>query len=194
MPKAVDVDQKRAEFVAASWDVIAREGLKAATLRRVAAEAGCTTGALTHYFANRRALLIGALRSAHFQAGARMLARLEGDAPVREKLRAVLLESLPLDAVRVREWRVWLAFWAEAMNDAELASENDRRYEEWRALLEGLFSGIEGAANLSAQAIAFIDGLGLRVARVAPGDAAALSREQAACGELLDAWLASLRL
>ena len=54
MPKSVDPTQKRAAFVAASWDVIAAEGLRGATLRRVAAEAGCTTGALTHYFSDRR--------------------------------------------------------------------------------------------------------------------------------------------
>ena len=73
MPKTVDPAQKRAELVDASWDVIAAEGLKGATLRRVAAEAGCTTGALTHYFPDRRSLLVAALRSAHFQAAARML-------------------------------------------------------------------------------------------------------------------------
>ena len=49
--------------------VIATEGLRGATLRRVAAEAGCTTGALTHYFADRQALLTAALQAAQRQTG-----------------------------------------------------------------------------------------------------------------------------
>ena len=125
MPKSVDPIQKRAELVSASWDVIAAEGLKAATLRRVAAEAGCTTGALTHYFRDRRALLIDALRSAHYQAGGRMADAASRAASDLARLKAVLLEALPLDAARLREWRVWLAFWAEAMNDSELAEDGD---------------------------------------------------------------------
>ena len=63
MPKVVNHEEQRAGFVTASWEVIAEEGLGAATLRRVAAAAGMTTGALTHYFSDREALLVEALRA-----------------------------------------------------------------------------------------------------------------------------------
>ena len=53
MPKTVDPIEKRAEFVTASWNVIAERGFDAVSLRSVAAAAGCTTGALTHYFSDR---------------------------------------------------------------------------------------------------------------------------------------------
>ena len=169
MPKSVDPGEKRAELVAASWDVIAAEGLKGATLRRVAAEAGCTTGALTHYFSDRRSLLVGALRAAHFQAGARMREASRRSADPLEQLEAILLEALPLDAARLREWRVWLAFWAEAMNDAELAKENARRYTEWRALLLEVVAPLrQDAATAEREVddlIALVDGLGLRITR-----------------------------
>ena len=78
---------------AASWDVIAREGLKAATLRRVADEAACTTGALTHYFADRKSLLIDALRAVHYQAGARMIEAAGRASSDLERLRALLREA-----------------------------------------------------------------------------------------------------
>ncbi len=188
MPKSVDPNQKRAEFVAASWDVIASEGLKAATLRRVAAEAGCTTGSLTHYFSDRRSLLIDALRAAHYQAGARMLEAAEQAPSELERLKAVLLEALPLDEPRLREWRVWLAFWAESMNDAELAEENARRYAEWRALLQELVGPLtRNAAQTEeevAHLVALIDGLGLRVARHTEADAA-LEAQQRECAATL---------
>ena len=86
-----------------------------------------------------------------------------------ERLEAVLLEALPLDGPRLREWRIWLAFWAESMNDAELAEENGRRYAEWRALLLELVAPLApdstGAEREVAHLIALIDGLGLRLAR-----------------------------
>ena len=184
MPKSVDPTEKRAELVAASWDVIAAEGLKAATLRRVAAQAGCTTGALTHYFSDRRALLIAALRAAHFQAGARMFEASQRAMSDPDRLRSVLLEALPLDAPRLREWRVWLAFWAESMNDAELAAENDRRYAEWRELLEEAVRPLIGSEAEREQElallIALVDGLGLRIARNTAGEAA-LEGERREC-------------
>lgn len=188
MPKSVDPIQKRAELVAASWDVIAADGLKAATLRRVAAEAGCTTGALTHYFSDRRALLIDALRSAHFQAGARMLEAAERAPSGLERLKRVLLEALPLDPPRLREWRVWLAFWAESMNDPQLADENARRYTEWRRLVVDLVTPFEQNAAQTepevAHLVALIDGLGLRLARH-PEKGAALAAQQRECEAIL---------
>jgi AcrR family transcriptional regulator len=186
VPKAVDRTEKRAEFVAASWNVIASEGLRAATLRRVASEAGCTTGSLTHYFPDRRSLLIDSLRSAHFQAGARMLETAKQAPTDFERLEAVLLEALPLDKPRMREWRVWLAFWAEAMNDPELAKENTRRYAEWRSMLSDLVSPlVANTADADHEVdhlIALIDGLGLQLARdVDDGAALEALRRDCAC-------------
>ncbi len=184
MPKAVDRTEKRAEFVAASWNVIASEGLRAATLRRVASEAGCTTGSLTHYFPDRRSLLTASLRSAHFQAGARMLKAAKQASTDFARLEAVLSEALPLDALRMREWRVWLAFWAESMNDPELAEENSRRYAEWRSMLSDIVSPlVANSADVDREVdhlIALIDGLGLHLARDVE-DGAALETRRRAC-------------
>ncbi len=188
MPKSVDVEEKRAEFVRASWDVIAAEGFEAATMRRVASEAGCTTGSLTHYFADRRSLLIEALRSAHFQAGERMGKVAEEGSPF-ERLHAVLLESLPLDSVRMREWKVWLAFWGASINDPAIASEDAKRYAEWRALLENLLTPLSQDPEHEADLIiALVDGLGIGLAR-AGFAGAALKRKQSECEAALNRYL-----
>ncbi len=188
MPKSVDPSERRAELVAASCEVIATEGLKGATLRRVAAEAGCTTGALTHYFSDRRSLLIDALRAVHYQAGGRMAEAARRASSDLERLKAILLEALPLDEPRLREWRVWLAFWAESMNDAELAEENARRYAEWRELLQEVVGSLTRhgaqAEHEVAHLVALVDGLGLRLARHTEGDAA-LEAQQRECVDTL---------
>ena len=184
MPRTVDPDRKRADLVAASWDVIAREGLAGATLRKVAAEAGCTTGALTHYFRDRRALLTAALRAAHAQAGTRMAEAARAATAPTARLRAVLQEALPLDATRMREWRVWLAFWAESMHDPALTAENARRYDEWRALLRATLAPLcTSDARVEEELdalVALVDGLGVGLARHAERDDA-LAAQQEAC-------------
>ncbi len=190
MPRAVNAEEKREEFIDASIEVIAAEGLSSATLRRVAQQSGCTTGSLTHYFPNRNALLRDTLRAVHANAGERMeAAALEGDAPAR--LRDVLLESLPLDEVRLKEWRVWLAFWSASMDDPELTAENERRYDEWMGALRSLLAPIVNKADLdgeTAALLAFIDGLGVGVARQFVGQKA-MAQAQKACEETLGRYL-----
>jgi hypothetical protein len=50
----------------------------------------------------------------------------------------VLLEALPVDEERQLEWKVWLAFWGRAAADERLRSEQERRYAQWRGLLDRL--------------------------------------------------------
>ncbi|HBO3911205.1 TetR/AcrR family transcriptional regulator [Pseudomonas aeruginosa] len=52
-----DHNAKRAELLAAAISVIAREGYAGASMRRVAQHAGCTTGAVTYYFANKEEMV-----------------------------------------------------------------------------------------------------------------------------------------
>ncbi len=164
MPKLVDHDAKRVELVAAASEVIAKHGLAAATLRTVAEVAGCTTGSLTHYFRDRHALLVAALRSAHEAAALRMFQCANAEPDPRRRLRAVLLEALPLDEARLAEWRIWLAFWNEAATDRALRLENGRRTEEWTSLLELLVAPWAPRPALAAASLrAVVDGLGLQV-------------------------------
>ena len=189
MPKSVDPLARQEEFITASWNVIARVGLAAASLRRVAAEAGCTTGSLTHYFSDRQALLTATLRQAHFAAGKRMKTAAQDATTDFGRLRAVLLESLPLDATRLREWKVWLCFWGAAMNDDQLSGEDARRYAEWRKLLQSLIAPLHDDPSEETHLLmSMIDGLGLQLAR-SRQTGSSLMRQQKACAAALDAYL-----
>jgi AcrR family transcriptional regulator len=168
MPKVVDHDQRRAEFVAAACTVIADEGIEAATIRRIAAVAGCTTGRVTHYFGAKDEILVAALRRVHHAAGARMLEHFRTKRGV-DALRAILLDALPLDSKRSLEWRVWLAFWGRASTDAILIEEQQHRYAEWRRLLRAVIAATSGKPAASDQVrllvdlvAGTIDGLGIQ--------------------------------
>src|SRR5919198_1840349 len=62
MPRIVDHEQRRAEVAAAVWRIVSRDGLEAATVRRVAAETGMSTSVVSHYFAGKDDLLRLAFR------------------------------------------------------------------------------------------------------------------------------------
>lgn len=64
MPKMVDAGARERELRAATLRVIAREGVGGVTIRRVAAELGRSTTAVTHYTADREQLLSSAVEGA----------------------------------------------------------------------------------------------------------------------------------
>src|SRR5918998_3739890 len=100
MPKVVDHEQRREELAAAVWRLASRDGLEAVTVRRVAEEAGWSTGALVHYFADKEELLLFAFRTVADRV-MRRLAEAEGQETDPLLLaRAALVEGLPLDRER----------------------------------------------------------------------------------------------
>lgn len=176
MPKIVDHEKRRAELLEASLALVAEEGIEAATMRRLASAAACTTGAVTYYFDGRDALLIAMLRHAHARAALRMAEAAGNEHDPLQRLWAILLEALPLDDERVSEWRVWLAFWGTAAGRADLRREHEARYKEWRALLS---SAVRVLIADAAQARLFVDsvqsivdGYGVQIALCGSGDAA----------------------
>jgi len=135
MPRTVDPVERRARVAAAARAVIARDGLDATSVRRVAAEAGSSTTVVTHYFADKQALLVAAVQDAYAAVAARMVAHVEAGPGGLPTLRAVLVEALPLDAVRAAEARVWMAFWSAASTSPALRAVQGKGYREWRQLV-----------------------------------------------------------
>ncbi|HKA82343.1 MAG TPA: TetR family transcriptional regulator C-terminal domain-containing protein [Acidimicrobiales bacterium] len=119
MPKIVDHDARRAELARAVWAVARREGIEHASVRTVAAEAGCSAGSLRHYFPNQSDLLAFALQVVVDRIRSR-LAGIDRDREPRRAARHVLHELLPLDDERRAENEVWLAFTARALVDPSL--------------------------------------------------------------------------
>ena len=189
MPREVDSDERRQRIAAAALAAVAEGGFEAATMRAIAARAGCTTGMVTHHFSSRAEIMVTALRAVHEQAARRMAACASNPDPT-SALVAVVHEALPLDDARRREWRVWLAFWGAAAVDEALRVEHERRYGEWRRLLDRLVHGARPGATAPQRRVAVdllagaVDGLGLQAslepARFRPGRLEALAAAQVA--------------
>ncbi len=139
MPKIVDHAERRREVLDATWRVIARSGLDAATTRAIAEEAGYSIGVLTHYFNDKQDILVSAHRLAFARARDRILTATR-DHTGTAALRLAMLEALPLDAERFVEAQVDVSFLGQSVGDAHLRGIRSTTYQEsrqlWRRFLD----------------------------------------------------------
>jgi AcrR family transcriptional regulator len=126
VPKIVDHDERRDQISHAACVVIARLSLDQLTLRDIARAAGCTTGAVTHYFADKGEVLAAALDWVFRARERRLETEFDSGTP---KLRQVLSQLLPLDEQRVLESRVMCAFIGKAYSDESLQALRRSRAE-----------------------------------------------------------------
>jgi AcrR family transcriptional regulator len=173
MPRVVDHELKRTDVAEATWRVIEKHGLHAATIRAIAEEAGCSTGAIVHYFKNKDDVFIFSLRLATDRLAQR-IERCRQGVSGHETLRRVFAEYLPLDGERALEWHIWVAFLTRSVNNPRLTQEQRTWYKGFRNLLrdiilEGQQSGAfrsdidpgEEADTL----VALVDGIGVHAIR-----------------------------
>ncbi|MFG2908353.1 TetR/AcrR family transcriptional regulator [Kitasatospora sp. NPDC048286] len=198
-PARGDHDARRSEVSEGVWRVLSSRGFEGLTLRAVAAELGASTGLLTHYFPNKRALLSHALE----ELDRRSLARprrtepADGGPPPSglARVRASLLDVLPLDDEAAADNRIWVGSWDHALADPELADAHAGRYARSRTALTAHVADAQRLGELPAQADpaalaagaqAFVLGLVVQ-ALFAPEEFPAQRQT-----ELLDAYLAGL--
>jgi len=197
MPKIVDHDARRAELAASVWRLASREGLGAVTMRRVAGEAGWSTGSLAHYFADKEELLVFAFQTVADRVGQRVVKAAERTRDPLELVRAQLVEGLAIDAERRAEVLVWFAFLGLAETRPRLTKAGRDAYRLWRdrvaktlasAQRQGLVDDSVDPTREAAALIALVDGLAIQ----ASFDARAMPAARQI--EILDERLARLAL
>jgi AcrR family transcriptional regulator len=134
MPRRVRDPQSKEHLVAAAWRLVAESGPSATTLRAVAAEAGVTTGSVTHYFTDKAELMAEVQRYNGTLAANRVLAAV-GDRRALAAAQQATLALLPLDQERVTCWRVWLAFWSQEPPQRPTDGGFAQGYRAWSALI-----------------------------------------------------------
>lgn len=162
MPKRVDALAQRQSLASAAITVIDGVGIEGARLRDVAKAARVTTGAVTHYFDGKDALLEAALA----EVARRIRERLDDPADSRKSPLDQAAAFLPLDEARRGEWRVWLAFWGRAIAEPRLAVVHRDHYAGFVERLAASFvaqgAAADQAQGLADAVIAAIDGVGTR--------------------------------
>ncbi|MEV0283852.1 TetR family transcriptional regulator C-terminal domain-containing protein [Kribbella sp. NPDC050820] len=175
MPKIVDHDARREEIAEALWRVVRRDGIRAASVRTIAAEAGWSAGAVRYYFPDQAGLLSFAMDLVSRRVTERVSAlQPKGDAPTA--VLRYLEEVIPLDAERRSEFDIWMSFMAQAQAESGaggLRAHVDKVQDGLRELCETLLQALAKEGGLRAgtdlrreieRLHALIDGLALHAA------------------------------
>ena len=140
MPIQVDRESQREHVTSLAAGLVAQEGVAALTFRRVAEAAGSSTAIVSTYFTDKRDLLLSTFRAAASRTTVRFEAAIDAGGSLQDCLEA----WLPLDADRLTDWRVILAFWGVAVTDPELAAVQDGHVGRARARVERLLRAERG--------------------------------------------------
>jgi TetR/AcrR family transcriptional regulator, transcriptional repressor of bet genes len=122
----VDHDERRRRIAEITVDVIAREGLEAATIRRIAAELNGPTKLVTYYFADKHELLRWTYQSLAEQGVCNVGRVLERDPT---DIVGSLFAMSPADEQGARLWRVYIAFWDWAARDPVVAELHRKHFD-----------------------------------------------------------------
>jgi AcrR family transcriptional regulator len=117
MPAKVDADDRRYRVVVAAAEIIAAEGIASLTNGRIAERLSASTTVVTHYFHNKRELVLHTYQTMASRSRERV------ERAMREQddaLAGCLHALLPLDAQTRIEWKVWLAYQGMSVGDREL--------------------------------------------------------------------------
>ncbi|WP_052865355.1 TetR/AcrR family transcriptional regulator [Streptomyces niger] len=168
MPKIVDPEERRREVVEAVFRVVARGGIRQATLQNVAVEAGLAVGSVRHYFASHPELLTAAAREMVRRVEARVRAqreRLRPEDDPREVVEEMAGQFLPLDAARADEVAVWLEFAVAARTDPTLGSIAAELHQGLRTVAGRLLDRLGVTDPVATEHLAAVlDGLALNAA------------------------------
>ncbi|MEV0278757.1 TetR/AcrR family transcriptional regulator [Streptomyces sp. NPDC050610] len=113
-------ESRQEQLADALLHIAGSRGLDQVSVREVASAAGVSIGAVQYYFSTKDEMLAFAFRRVVERTRAR-IARLDATADPRQSMRAALRQLLPLDARRLAECRVYLAFAARSVTSPALA-------------------------------------------------------------------------
>ena len=165
----VDSEQRRRQLAEALWRVVLRDGIEAASVRKVAAEACLSAGSLRHVFPSQSELLAFAMQLVVDEVRGR-IADVEPSHDVTQAVERRLETLLVLDPETRAVFDVWLAFSTRARVDPSLRPLRDETHgqvrELCRASVEAL--GVAGRARPDLDAAreaerlhALVDGLAM---------------------------------
>ncbi len=167
-------DQRRAQMLRATLEVISERGYGETRIADVAERAGVSPALVIYYFKTKDQLLTDAIRyyeDAWYAAGQARTASLPTAAARLEEL--VALSCLHIsDSEPGGRWQIWLDFWARAARNEAVGGVRRKSGERWReaiALLvrdgqeAGEFRDID-AASFAVYLSALLDGLTVQLA------------------------------
>ncbi|HFI2424524.1 MULTISPECIES: TetR/AcrR family transcriptional regulator [Bacillales] len=169
MPKIVDHDEKRKQIAEAAWNIIGKEGVEKASIRRVAAEAGMSSGALRHYFSTQDEMLLF-IMNYYLEEGKKRSQNIEWSENPVQAVEEVLLELVPIDEEKKIETSVWWILALRSLTSDTIKDKKDEMtdgtYELANSMIEilalkGVLSDSMNAELEKSRLTALIEGLSI---------------------------------
>lgn len=169
MPKIVDHDEKRKQIAEAAWNIIRKEGVEKASIRRVAAEAGMSSGALRHYFSTQDEMLLFIMNN-YLEEGKKRSQNKEWSENPVQAVEEVLLELVPIDEEKKIETSVWWILALRSLTSDTIKDKKDEMtdgtYELANSMIEilalkGVLSDSMNAELEKSRLTALIEGLSI---------------------------------
>jgi AcrR family transcriptional regulator len=161
-------NERRSAIVDATLAVALRKGFASTTVRDVAAQLGCSSGLIHHYFAS----MDDVLAAAFDHSAGRDLAATEAAMAAHEQPEAQLVAFFASYARGDQDWafQLWLDAWAEAARRPALGATSRRLNVGWQELLErtleaGIATGdfrCDDARAAAWRILSLLDGLALQ--------------------------------
>lgn len=148
MPRLVDHEERRVAIIETTWNIIATKGIENATMRDIAAECGyATPGIISHYFVNKRELLVAAYELICQRTNERIDEVLKSRRGL-EALLAMCLEIIPAEELTVLEAKVAVAFWQLAQTDDQLRRIGASALDRWNRQIFQCLTEAKSAAEV----------------------------------------------
>ncbi|MEE1673739.1 transcriptional regulator BetI [Agarivorans aestuarii] len=167
MPKVGMPEIRKPQLVEATMAVIDEVGLSGASVTLISKKAGVSSGIIHHYFGGKHGLLEETMRTVLRKLSAASIQHLQQVAAddVMARVKAIVAANFDGYQVDGKVVKTWLAFWAQAMHDADL--HRLQRVNERRLLSHLRFElkqvlPAEQAAFVAQGIAALIDGIWLR--------------------------------
>ena len=126
MPKRVDHDERRRQLTDALLRIASTRGLRAVTMREVAAEAGVSLRLVQYYFTDKKTLLDSGLAELAARLDRRVKARAAaagGNLTVRQVFDVILGAILPTDEPSRLDQLAWTAYYSTGLTEPAFAQE-----------------------------------------------------------------------
>lgn len=167
---------RRRALIDATLRSLERYGRDGASIRRISALAGVSSGLINHHFRSKAQLIAAAYESLAIELQETLYRDApSGDGSARERVSAFIRASFAPTILEPRILNVWLVFWSMVMRTPAMRAVHDRTYRRYRAILGGLLQAVGRSRGVRVQArpaaialSALLDGLWIELC-LSPG-------------------------
>jgi TetR/AcrR family transcriptional repressor of bet genes len=139
----VSEETRREDILRAAYDVAARQGLEALTLRAVAARADVSHGTVLHHFKRKSELVASLLdRVLYATAVLRVPDNVAQITRPSERLHALLRAEMDRLSTDPRHFRLFLDYWTFGVRNAGVRQRIRTVLEEYRVALKGIAEAV----------------------------------------------------